>query len=142
MPSAAIAKEGACARLDNPLVRHVREDEPLDAHEAGAAREGHGQRTLIRAGQHLDADRHGDGALHFVADDGERRHDLRTHVPFEVGTIVRVLDHHAVEAGGRVDSRFRNRRVDNLIDALATFRRAGQPAGVNDADQRARDAEE
>ena len=133
---ATIAKEGSCARLDHPLVRHVREDEPLDAHETRAARQGHRQRRLIRSGEHLDAKRHCHRTLHFVTDDGERGDDLRADAALEIWAIVRVLNHHAVEAGRRVDTCVRNRGVDNLIDALTTPRCARKPGGVNDPNQR------
>ena len=133
---ATIAKEGSCARLDNPLVCHMREDKPLDAHETRATREGHGQRALIRSGEHLDAKRHRHRALHFVTDDCERGDNLWPHAALEIWAIVRVLNHHAVEAGRRVDACFRNRNVDNLIDALTASRCARKPTGVNDPNQR------
>ena len=63
----------------------MREDKPLDAHEARATREGHGQRALICSGEHLDAKRHRHRALHFVTDDGERGNNLGPTLPLRYG---------------------------------------------------------
>ena len=77
-----------------------------------------------------------------MADDRQRRDDLRPDRAFEVRPIVRVLDHHAVEAGRRVHARFRHRGLDNLVDARDAGRRARKAARVNDTDERARNAEQ
>ena len=55
---------------------------------------------------------------------------------------MRVLDHHAVKSGGRIDARLGDRGRHDVIDALIPGRRARKPTRMDDSDKRTRDAEE
>jgi hypothetical protein len=118
------------------------ENEALDAHEAGAAGERGRHRRRIGAGKDLNAKRQCGGAPEFSADYRHGRRDFRTHVGFQVGPVVRVLDQHAVEARILVHTCLVHGHCQDGRHIEPAGRSSRQRLHVHDANQGARDAKE
>src|SRR6185436_15541380 len=129
----AVAQQLARVRLDQALVRDVREHEALDAHEARAASERHGQRLAVGARQHLHAQRQLHRAPHLAADRGHRRDDLRSGAALQVGAVVHVLESQRMEARARVEASLGDGPLGDRVDAPARGGGARERANMDDA---------
>ena len=94
----AVAKQTACARLDEPLVRHMSEHKALDTHEAGAARQGDRHGGLIGSCEHLNPEGQSGGTLHPETDHRERGDYLGADIALEIRAIECVLENETVES--------------------------------------------
>ena len=138
---AAVAQQLARARLDDALVRHVREDETLHPHELRAAGEGDRERLAIRGGQHLNAEHQAGLAFDFAR---HRRHgggDLRADPALQVGAVVHVLEGQRGEPRVAIDPGLGDGLLDQPLEGMTRRRRSRQSADMQHPDERPRRAE-
>ena len=74
------------------------EHKALDAHEAGAARQGDRHGGVIGSGEHLNPEGQSGGPLHLETDHRERGDNLGADIALEIRAIVCVLENKTVES--------------------------------------------
>ena len=138
---AAVAQQLPRARFDDTLVRHVRKDETLHAHELRAASEGDGQCLAIRGGQHLNAEHQASLAFDFARQRGHGGGDLRTDPALQIWTVVHVLEGERGEPRVTIDPCFGDRMFDQPVDGMTRRRRSWKSADMQHPDECPRRAE-